>query len=274
MSTKLKIDASVITTKGNIRSKNEDNFYFNGLIMKKTDDSDLYSHSLNTTEDRFIFAVCDGMGGEEAGEEASLTAVQSLSDMYVARESKEFNSMPQLKNFMDNYVDISNSLIFKHSQAISKHMGTTLASVIFFGDKAIALNIGDSRVYLFRNSDLVQLTIDHTEAERLIRLGIIERNSPYLQNSNNMLTRHLGVSPQCGKMEADYSDEIKLQKGDLFLICSDGLTNHVSDKELKRCFSDPSNSYSTCKNLIDQAIKNNGTDNITALIIKIEDVLI
>jgi len=274
VSTKLKIDASVITTKGNIRSENEDNFYFNGLIMEKTDNSNLYSHSLSTTGDRFIFAVCDGMGGEEAGEEASFTAVQSLEDMYVARESKEFNSIAQLKNFMDSYVDVSNSLIFKHSQAISKRMGTTLASVIFFGARAMALNIGDSRVYLYRNSDFIQLTIDHTEAERLIRLGIIERDAACLHNSNNMLTRHLGVSPQCGKMEADYSDEINVQKGDLYLICSDGLTNPVKDEELKNCFSDLNNSYSTCKNLIDLAIKNNGTDNITALIIKIQDILL
>lgn len=269
MGNKIKIDASVITTKGNVRSKNEDNFYLNGLIMKKTDNSDFCNYSLNTAENHFIFAVCDGMGGEEAGEEASFTAVQSLCDMYVSLESKEFNNIAHLKNFIDHYVDASNTLIFKHSQSISKHMGSTLASVVFFEDVAMALNIGDSRVYLFRNSDFIQLTTDHTEAERLIRLGILDRTTARLHKSKNMLTRHLGVSPQCGKMEADYSDEIIVQKGDLYLICSDGLTNSINDGELRNCLTEPNSSYSTCKKLIDLALKNNGTDNITALIIRI-----
>ncbi len=273
MGNKLKIDATVITTKGNVRSNNEDNFYFNGLIMKKTDNSDFCTYSLSTTGQNFIFAVCDGMGGEECGEEASFSAVQALQDMYVDLKSQKFSSITHLKDFMDCYVDLSNTLICKHSNSINKRMGTTLASVIFFEARALALNIGDSRVYLFRDSCIMQLTTDHNEAEQLIRLGILNKDTARLHISKNVLTRHLGISPQYGKMEADYSDEIKVQKGDLYLICSDGLTDSINDESLSNCLANFDSSYSTCKKLIDLSTKNNATDNITAQIIKISDIL-
>lgn len=273
MGNNLKIDATVITTKGDVRSNNEDNFYFNGLIMEKTQNNDFCTHSLSTIGQSFIFAVCDGMGGEECGEDASLSAVQALQYIYAASETIKFNSIAHLKKFMDCYVDAANTLICKQSSAINMRMGTTFAAVIFFGERALALNIGDSRVYLFRDSSIMQLTKDHNEAEQLIRLGILNKETARFHPSKNILTRHLGISPQYGKMEADYSDEMKLQKGDIFLICSDGLTDFISDEDLINCLRGFDSSYSTCKRLIDLSLKNNSTDNITAQIIKIIDIV-
>lgn len=267
----LKIDASVVTNKGNVRNKNEDNFYLNGLYMKKSDNTNFYSYSLSNTEQQFIFAVCDGMGGEALGEEASLLAVQALHQFHTSDfpESLNIYDLPEL---MDSYINKLNSLIFEQALALGKRMGTTLASLVFCQDKARALNIGDSRVYLLQNLNLTKLTNDHTEAERLIRLGLIDRDSPRFQKSKNVLTRHLGVNPANGMMEADYSEEFKVSKGDVFLLCSDGLSNPLTDEELKYWLSSSIESAVICKNLVDMAISKDGTDNVTALVVKIIDI--
>ena len=151
-------------------------------------------------------------------------------------------------------------------------MGTTLASVVFSQDKAMALNIGDSRVYLFRDSSLTKLTNDHTEAERLIRLGLLDKDTARFHKSKNILTRHLGVDPANGVMEADYSDNFTVLKGDIYLICSDGLSNLLTDEELKFHLSIPGNSAVLCKDLVELALSNNGTDNLTALVVRIIDL--
>jgi serine/threonine protein phosphatase PrpC len=268
----LKIDASVVTNKGNIRSKNEDNFYLNGLYMKKNDNTNFCSYSLSNTEQQVVFAVCDGMGGEELGEEASFLAVQALHEFHKSDFTESLN-IDDLQGLMDSYVKKANTLIFEQALALGKRMGTTLASLVFCQDKVSALNIGDSRVYLLRNSNLTKLTTDHTEAERLIRLGLIDRDSPRFQKSKNILTRYLGVNPVNGIMEADYSEEFKVSKGDVFLLCSDGLSNPLSDEDLKYWLSSSNNSAAICKNLIDMAISKDGTDNVTALVVKIIDIV-
>ena len=272
MGTMLKIDASVVTSKGNVRSKNEDNFYLNGLYMKKSDNENFCSYSLSNTDQQFIFAVCDGMGGEELGEEASFTAVQTLLEFHKSDFHNPLNTA-DLQTLMDSYIKKSNTLIFEHALSIGKRMGTTLASLSICQDKARALNIGDSRVYLLRDFKLTKLTTDHTEAERLIRLGLIDRDSTQFQKSKNILTRHLGVNPANGMMEADYSEEFKVSKGDIFLICSDGLSNPLTDEELKHCLSGSNESAVICKNLVDMALSKDQTDNVTALVVRIIDIV-
>ncbi|WP_010251766.1 PP2C family protein-serine/threonine phosphatase [Acetivibrio cellulolyticus] len=268
----LKIDASVITEKGNVRTKNEDNFFLDGLFMQKSDNSDFCKHSLNSLGHQFVFAVCDGMGGEELGEEASFLAVQSLSLMLKSSESKILSNIADLRDFMSSYIEKSNALIFENSLSAGKRMGTTLASILFFENKAIALNIGDSRVYLFRDSNLIKLTNDHTESERLIRLGLLDKEVARFHKSNNILTRHLGIDPQKGRMEADYSDEFNVLKGDTYLICSDGLSNTITYEELKNSLSSSNDSAALSKNLVDLAFEKKGIDNVTAMIIRITDI--
>lgn len=268
----LKIDASVVTSKGNIRSKNEDNFYLNGLYMKKSDDENFCSYSLSNTDQQYIFAVCDGMGGEELGEEASFTAVHALHEFHKSAFPDSLN-ISDLQELMDSYIEKSNTQIFEQSLALGKRMGTTLASIVFCQDKAMALNIGDSRVYLLHNLSLTKLTSDHTEAERLIRLGLINKNSEQFHKSKNILTRHLGVNPANGMMEADYSAEIKVSKGDIYLVCSDGLSNPLTDAELKHCLSSSNESAVICEKLVNLALSKDETDNVTALVVRIIDIV-
>jgi len=272
MSAVLKIDASVMTNKGNTRSKNEDNFYFNGVYMDRNSVDNSFCFSTNLSGNQFVFAVCDGMGGEHFGEEASFLAVQSLHEFYKSTLHYS-DTMEDLKDNMDTYVKKANRLVYEQSISLGKKMGTTLASIIFCKDKAMALNIGDSRVYLLQNSNLTKLTTDHTEAQRLIRLGVLNENSAKLHRSKNILTRHLGIDPANGIMEADFSDELTVLKGDTYLVCSDGLSTPLTNEEIKFHLSIDSNSSSICKDLIDLALNNTETDNITALVVRVVDLL-
>lgn len=268
----IKIDASVMTSKGNIRSKNEDNFYFNGVLMERNSVTDPLCISTTTSDYQFVFAVCDGMGGEHFGEEASFLAVQSLHEFYKSNFQPS-TIIADLKELMNNYIKNTNKIVYTNSLTLGKKMGTTLASIVFCRDKAIALNIGDSRVYQMRGSNLTRLTNDHTEAERLIRLGVLNSYTAKFHNSKNILTRYLGTNPSNGIMEADYSDELTVLKGDTYLVCSDGLSNGLNDEEIKFHLSIDGKSELICKDLVDLALSNNGTDNVTALIIKITDVV-
>ncbi len=268
----LKIDASVMTTKGGIRSKNEDNFYFNGAFMKKDSLTDPLCISTKTSGQRFIFAVCDGMGGEEFGEEASFLAVQVLHEFY-KKSFRTSTVLSDLKESIDNHIKKSNKIIYEQSLSLGKRMGTTLASIVFCRDKAISLNIGDSRVYLLRGSNLKKLTTDHTEAERLIRLGVLNSYTARFHKSKNLLTRYLGTNPFFGIMEADYSDELTVLKGDTYLVCSDGLSNFLTDEEIQFHLSVTGTSASICKDLLNLALGNYGTDNVTVSVIKILDIV-
>lgn len=268
----LKIDASVMTTKGDIRSKNEDNFYFNGVFMKKDSVIDPLCISTKTSDQRFIFAVCDGMGGEQFGEEASFLAVQSLHEFY-KNNFRTCTILSDLKESIDNHIKKTNKIIYEQSLMLGNRMGTTLASIVFCRDKAMSLNIGDSRVYLLRSSNLTKLTTDHTEAERLIRLGVLNSYTARFHKSKDILTRYLGTNPSLGIMEADYSDELTVLKGDTYLVCSDGLSNFLTDEEIKFHLSITDTSASICKDLIDLALGNYGTDNVTVSVIKILDIV-
>ncbi|HPU41932.1 MAG TPA: protein phosphatase 2C domain-containing protein [Acetivibrio clariflavus] len=271
METKLKIDASVLTSKGNVRDKNEDSFYFNGTFKEKNSIIDPLSLSLNSSDKKYIFAVCDGMGGEQLGEEASHLAILSLHEFYISY-FQLFNTIADLKKYMDSYISQTNQKIYEHSLTLSKKMGTTIAAILFCRDKAIAFNIGDSSVYLLRNSNLIKLTTEHTEAQRLVRLGVLNSYTAKFHKSKNILTRYLGANPANGTMEADYSDELTVLKGDTYLICSDGLSGSLTDEELKFHLSVGNSSASICKDLVDLALGNGGKDNVTALVVKIIDV--
>jgi serine/threonine protein phosphatase PrpC len=261
-----------MTTKGKVLNKNEDNFYFNGAFMKKDSITSPLCFSTITSAQQFIFAVCDGMGGEQFGEQAAFFAVQALDEFYKSSFPTS-TSLSELKESIDKHIKIANKLIYEQALSLGKRMGTTLTSIVFCGNKTMTLNIGDSRVYLLRGSKLTELTTDHTEAQRLIRLGVLNSHTARFHKSKNILTRYLGTDPSLGTMEADYSDELNVLTGDTYLVCSDGLSDFINNEEIKFHLAINDTSTTICKDLIDLALGNLGTDNITACVIKILDIV-
>ncbi len=268
-----RIEACVITHTGLVRANNEDNFYLNGTLRQETETDICLQSEVSKESPEHIFAVCDGMGGQSSGEKASLAAVKLLKKIHHwITENDEQKSMEVLIRWLNKYVLKTNEYIFNMSLEAGSRMGTTFACVLIWDRQAVVLNLGDSRVYLIRNGELKQLSTDHTEAERLIRLGILSRDSARSHKSKHMLSRHFGISPQEGIIEAEISDIIDIEQGDLFLICSDGLTDMLEDIDIREIVIRQNELSNTCNELVTEALKRGGLDNITSLLISIESV--
>lgn len=227
-------------------------------------------------EDEQLFIVADGMGGHACGEVASKLAVDSIGDFYVHSRDPDATwpyrydeTLPRDENRMVAAVNLANERIFKKAQTSAnlRGMGTTLVSCLMSNTDICVLHVGDSRCYRLRNNQLVQLTRDHSLLEdyKDARPDMTEeemRNFPH----KNVITRALG-------MRNTVSVEIKrhpIESGDLYLLCSDGLSGMLTDQELATLLEDHSDLESTVARLIDEANARGGNDNITAMIVECE----
>lgn len=211
-----------------------------------------------------IFAVADGMGGHQGGEVASLAAVEAL------REA--FSERPTMEGLVEA-VRAANSAVESRarSSADLRNMGTTLTVAVLLDDGdddllAIA-NIGDSRAYLMRNSELSQLTEDHSVPQELLRQGQLSESEAAVDPRRNILTRVLGASFGDGP---DIQNLIPYT-GDRLLLCSDGLYNEVDDADIARVLRTVTDPTEAAQKLVEQANANGGADNISVVIVDVVD---
>ena len=268
------IQVSVISNPGLIRSNNEDNFYIDGTYMKEKDRDNGALNVIKETKPHHLIAVFDGMGGEELGELASITAVRSLShmDQQLAKAPVDrplHDKQDEIKAFVNDTNDMICSLIEQHGKV---RMGTTASCLYLYGDRGMVFHLGDSRIYRFRDGMLEQLTSDHTEAQRLVRLGVLSEAQAQKHRSRHQLTRHFGVFPQEGIIEADISQEFHVYESDIFLLCSDGLTDMISDDDISAALRGNVDIAKTNYSLLRQALDKGGHDNITSLLVKVDGI--
>ena len=257
---KIKIESTVITHVGLIRSNNEDNYYINGRY--KADNSvNAEGYADNEQRNAYLYAVCDGMGGESFGEVASLIAAKTLAEYQTT----------DIRQSVGDYIQKANALICDEiNENNGIRCGTTLALLYIYGKKAISFNIGDSRVYIHRKGKLLLLSEDHTEAERLVRMGLIDEESAKTHKSRNQLTQHLGIFPEEMIIEPYISEEIKLKKGDVFLICSDGLSDMVDNDDIADILAQKEkDTTEIAKELTEAAKAGGGKDNITVIVVRV-----
>lgn len=267
MSGKIVMEAALASHPGKIREINEDMAYANGAYFNNVEHPQLNISEIQTGK-LLIYSVCDGMGGENAGEKASFEAVMLLDDF--CKNLKGIKNINQLIDELKIYIKQANEKIYSlWAYSTDGRMGTTFAGLAVCGSRAVALNLGDSRVYMMREGSLSQITKDHTEAERLASLGLIRRDQIESHKGRNILTRHFGTAPEEGIMEADYSNIIKLQKGDMFLLCSDGLTDMVDHNRIKQLLDKKSAASEISRILIEEALINGGIDNVTVVVLRV-----
>lgn len=214
-----------------------------------------------------LYVIADGMGGHEGGEVASNIAVNTLGEIFSnffgnGQEKK----IPQIihKALQEANDDI---IEMRKRNIESSNMGTTVVLAIFFNELVYYSHLGDSRAYLYDNKGmLVQLTTDDSLATEMVKQGIINDNEVRTHNLKNIVTRYLGTTHLIVP-EVQY---YHLGKGDCIILCSDGLTNMLDEREmlsiLKQNFS--VGPQSICNNLVDQANKKGGYDNITVIVIQ------
>ena len=254
------IESSAITYIGMVRRTNEDNYYVNGK-HKSNFGVETEGYSDSKQRDAYLYAVCDGMGGENFGELASMIAVMVL---------KKYQDT-DIRKTLKNYIDTANKLICKEiTKNNGARIGTTLALLYLYGNKVFSCNIGDSRTYLLRNDDLYLLSEDHTEAHRLVKMGIINQDEVSTHKSRNKLTQHLGIFPDELVIEPYISEEIELYQDDILMICSDGLTDMVSDDDIADCLAMPDLSTTEMVKLLAAKTQaGGGKDNATIIVIRV-----
>lgn len=213
-----------------------------------------------------LYIVADGLGGHAGGEIASRIAVDTIKEyIYFALRTK---APAEIKQHILGAIKGANSrIIHEADKEPDLHgMGTTVVVAGIKGDKAIVAHVGDSRAYLVRDNHITQITKDHTVVEEYVRLGLLTLKDALYHPYRHVLSRALGIS---WDLDVDMS-EIVIQTDDTLLLCTDGLTNMLSEREISSTIFElrPSPEKITDR-LIHLAIENGGIDNITVITINI-----
>lgn len=243
-----RLSAACGSNVGRIRGNNEDSFYFNGYIPDSGSDGivSLKDSGIDGT----CFCVFDGMGGEEHGDIASFTAASALE---TALNGPDGNIL------LEDLCSVMNDAVCARAQELcSGRMGTTMAMLCFSLGKAFVCNIGDSRIYLFRDDKLRQLSEDH-----------VEELPPGRRWRKPGLTQYIGI-PKDELLIEPHTAAYDIQKNDVFLICSDGLTDMLTEEEICSCIKNHLSAEKIVDDLIIRANRSGGRDNITALIAKVQ----
>ncbi|SEQ34910.1 protein phosphatase [Lachnospiraceae bacterium RM5] len=205
-----------------------------------------------------LFIVADGMGGHKAGDLASRYTVEEF--LKVVKESDNTNPI----SVIEEAVRVANAkLIEKAKESIDyEGMGTTLVVATFINNSLYIANVGDSRLYLI-NNDILQVTRDHSLVEEMINIGELDRKNARTHEKKNIITRAVGVDSE---VVADFF-EIEYSKGDMILMCSDGLSNMIEDEEIKNIVNDGNDIDKIGERLVDTANNYGGKDNISVILI-------
>ena len=259
MQTRVTLDAAVRCNVGKVRDNNEDNVYLCGAYRKDVAQND-FRAAEQVSGAPALFAVCDGMGGQENGERASLIAVRHLRPHPIDNVRVAAG-----QDFLSANTEICDDI----RRAGGVRMGATVAALYVDGDRALAGNIGDSRIYLFRGGNLEQLSEDHDEAARMVRLGILTKEQALTDKRRHRLTQHLGLFSDEVIPEAYWSDLIALQEEDRFLVCSDGITDMLKDEQIRGILARKQPAKETADLLVEEALRAGGRDNATALVVDV-----
>jgi PPM family protein phosphatase len=253
----LAIEVAGKTDVGCVRSNNEDNFGYDSRYG--------------------IFVVCDGMGGQAAGEVASKMAVDALLEYFrdpantVAGNATNNRlitaAAPVSAKSLAAAIDRANRTIYEagHGKIGRNGMGSTVVAALVRGQSLAIGHVGDSRIYLIRRGSIQQLTQDHSLVMEQVRLGYITREQAENSELQNVILRALGAEQQ---VEPEVEDLIAVPD-DILLMTSDGLTRHVHDEEILRIVASSRSLDQACSALVQAAKDRGGDDNITCLLLRI-----
>ena len=250
---------SAVTDVGFVREGNEDSFYADGFGIK-SEESCLLSKAVGG-HIRYIFAVCDGMGGEAYGELASRIAVTSLSKRAEILRSVDIS---RLHSAVNDFANAANAGICRMAgQKKCGRSGSTLAMVCIDNGMVYSFNLGDSRVYYYSGGKLTRLSQDHTLAAQKLRDGKLKAEIRSSSDAHKLIT-FLGMDDDEMGLTAYAHEPVELGDGKV-LICSDGLTDMCSDEEIAGVLGERHSNYSEA--LAEKALTKGGWDNVTCIVI-------
>lgn len=249
----MRLEFGAYSHRGKVREKNEDSYY-------------VPSCKYNVDG---LFMVADGMGGHNAGEVASKMMIREIAD-YFRQHYVDISKEDDIRNLMLDSVRRANKIVYDFSMTEEKYegMGTTLTMAYFFEGKLRISHVGDSRAYIIRNDTIDQITRDHSLVQELLENGSITMEEVDSHPQRNVITRALGTDED---VKIDYYEE-ELLENDIVLLCTDGLINHVNIEEIKNLTVDSESLSDLAKILIVKALDDGGTDNITVIVAKYNEM--
>ena len=218
----------------------------------------------NLANNVIIAVLCDGMGGQNAGSEASELAVNIIYDRIIEGYREDFDTN-SIRNLLISSVAAANAVIFDIAKNDNSKvgMGTTCVAMLATKNSAYLVNVGDSRAYIINDDGIVQVTSDHTVVRLLYQQGKIEEKDIKSHPQRNYINKAVGVEPN---VEPDYF-EINIPDNSKLLLCSDGLSNYCSDDEIFDIVSKNNIIETAGELLINLALDHGGNDNITLALI-------
>lgn len=234
------------TDVGKVREMNQDYYYIS-----------------NDTDKLKIFILADGMGGYKGGEIASQLATISAKNYIESNFDKIEHTKEEIQKLVKSAAEYANMIVYEKSRENKEleGMGTTLEIVVVFENRVYIGHVGDSRIYRIRDKFMRKLTNDHSYVQKLVKEGTITKEEAEQHPKKNMLMKALGCT---AFLEPDVMVK-GFQKNDILVMCSDGLTNMVSDEEIYNIAK--GDIYVAARDLIDRANQNGGADNITVIIL-------
>ncbi len=255
----MRTEASYISNIGRTRKKNEDSLLINDILVSEADmDREAY---LQSSDEKQIYVVADGMGGHQMGEFASRSVLEVFRQRYLD---------------IENEADI-NDVVFSARDALDRlavdvnlgyGMGTTVSGIFFSRNGIFVFNCGDSRVYILKDGSLKRLTKDHSLVQELVDLGTITESEMRFHPQKNIVTSAVVAGWRAGLPNVDVKT-MKISGDSTFLICTDGLWESMGNREMEDCFRDQKK-ITEC--LLKGAIAGGGRDNISSIVIRVRDI--
>lgn len=252
---KMMIKAACLSDRGRVRGKNEDNFYFGGSCMPEVN-TGLREPAYICRElgDGTWLAVFDGMGGERFGETAAFAAADEMRRQ-CEQPPRAFAS--EKDDIAHVCMALNDAVVNTAKQQAIMHMGTTLAALYMTRRRVYVCNLGDSRVYRLHGRTLLQLSQDHVDGR------------PYPPGVKPPLMQHLGIDPEELLIEP-YIAKDRPAAGDCYLLCSDGLTDMLTDRQIADIMARTPDVKACAESLVKAALDHGGRDNVTVIVCRID----
>jgi len=268
----VRVDVHGLTDIGKVRQNNQDQFLIAALHkvveIHGTSIPDVYRDRFHSGARALLLLVADGVGGRQGGDEASSLTLDAITD-YVTNSMRCFYKLDE-QIPLDLLAELAATVEQSHASVLERAgerperagMATTLTMAHVLWPRVYVVHIGDSRCYHIRGSDLIQVTRDQTLVQDLVDMGALTEEDAKSSPLGNILSQAIGhndeIHPEITKIE--------LESGDGLLLCTDGLTTHLSDHEISEHLSMTESATEACDRLVNAAIDGGGRDNITVVV--------
>lgn len=254
--------SALVCSKGCVRSNNEDNFCFLGDYAQ-LNEMDAGAHITASGRDACqAYAVFDGMGGGESGEQASFMAARLF-----AQTNLFTDAVPQeMELFVRKASQTVNDYAKRHH---CSGQGTTFAGLLIRDEMAFVGNVGDSRVYLLRGKKLEMVSRDHSQVYNMYLNGQLTLEQARKHPRNNVITHYLGMAAEAIGEDYQYMDSFKLYYKDRFMLCSDGLCDLISNEKIEKMLLDNPTPDGAAAALVNMALELGGKDNVTCIVVDV-----